>query len=153
LYHVDFRNREEELKNALVTSRSNVPDLKIKVREIEAGGLELKRVMKEAFDSEYAIFQKLAYDTAAHRGLEAEFEVVLKSLQSDQTTIAGYKVELNDLKGAANYAMSSIPIPEEGEQQSIVDRLELEVDEATNEVMENIDFEGDGGASGDGGRQ
>jgi hypothetical protein len=153
LYHVDFCNRGEELKNALVTSRSNVPDLKIKVREIEAGGLELKRVMKEAFDSEYAIFQKLAYDTAAHRGLEAEFEVVLKSLQSDQTTIAGYKVELNDLKGASNYAMSSIPIPEEGEQQSIVDRLELEVDEATNEVMENIDFEGDGGAGGDGGRQ
>jgi hypothetical protein len=30
----------------------------------------------------------------------------LKSLQSDQITIAGYEVELNDLKGAANYAMS-----------------------------------------------
>jgi hypothetical protein len=45
----------------------------------------------------------------------------LKSLQSDQTTIAGYEVELNDLKGAANYAMSCIPVPEEGEQkQSIV---------------------------------
>jgi hypothetical protein len=27
--------------------------------------------------------------------------------------------------------------------------LELEVDEAVNEVMENIDFEGDGGNSGD----
>jgi hypothetical protein len=25
-------------------------------------------------------------------------------------------VELNDLKGAANYAMSCIPIPEEGDQ-------------------------------------
>jgi hypothetical protein len=25
-------------------------------------------------------------------------------------------VELNDLKGAANYAMSCIPVPEEGEQ-------------------------------------
>jgi hypothetical protein len=124
-------------------------------------------------------------------------------LQSDQTTIAGYEVELNDLKGAANYAMSCIPVPEEGEQQlSIVDRLvdtpnrlltlpratglvaatdalvrvksyypevnmakikggadttkdlqalELEVDDAANEVMENIDFEGDGGAGGDGG--
>jgi hypothetical protein len=48
----------------------------------------------------------------------------LKSLQSDQTTIAGYEVELNDLKGAANYAMSCIPVPEEGEQQqSIVDHL------------------------------
>jgi hypothetical protein len=124
-------------------------------------------------------------------------------LQSDQITIAGYEVELNDLKGAANYAMSCIPIPEEGEQQqSIVDRLvdtpdrlltllratglaaatdalvrvkshypevnmakikggadtmkdlralELEVYDAANEVMENIDFEGDGGACGNGG--
>jgi hypothetical protein len=27
--------------------------------------------------------------------------------------------------------------------------LELEVDDAANEVMENIDFEGDGGAGGD----
>jgi hypothetical protein len=29
--------------------------------------------------------------------------------------------------------------------------LELEVDEAANEVEENIDFEGDGGAGGNGG--
>jgi hypothetical protein len=29
--------------------------------------------------------------------------------------------------------------------------LELKVDDAANEVMENIDFEGDGGAGGDGG--
>jgi hypothetical protein len=201
LYPADFRNREEELKNALATSRSKVWDLEIKVREIEAGGLELKRVMKEATDSEYAISQKLAYEVAARRGLEAEFEVVSKSLQSDQTSIAGYEVELNNVKGAANYAMSCIPVPEEGgQQQSIVDRLvdtpnklltllratglaaatdalvrvkshypdvdmakikggadttkdlqalELEVDEAVNEEMENIDFEGDGGNSGD----
>jgi hypothetical protein len=203
LYPADFHNREEELKNALVISRRKVRDLEVKVREIKAGGLELKRAMKEATDSEYAISQKLAYETAACRGLEAEFEVVLKSLQSDQIIIAGYEVELNDLKGAANYAMSCIPVPEEGEQQqSIVDRLidtpnrlltllratglavatdalvrvkshypevdmakikggadttkdlqalELEVDDATNEVMENIDFEGDGGAGGNGG--
>jgi hypothetical protein len=104
----DFRNREEELKNALATSRSKVRDLEIRVREIEAGGLELKRAMKEATESEYVISQKLAYETAAHRGLEVEFEVVLKSLQSDQITIVGYEVELNDLKGAANYAMSCI---------------------------------------------
>jgi hypothetical protein len=202
LYAADFRNREEELKNALTTSRSKVRDLELKVREIEAGGLELKRAMKEAIDSEYAISLKLAYETAARRGLEAEFEVVLKSLQSDQIIIARYDVELNDLKGAANYAMSCIPVPEEGEQQQfIVDclvdtpnrlltlmratglaattdalvrvkshypevdmakikggadttkdlqALELEVDDAANEVMENIDFEGDGGAGGDG---
>jgi hypothetical protein len=197
----DFRNREEELKNALVTSRSKVRDLELKVREIKARGLELKQAMKEATDSDYAISQKLAYETAARRGLEVEFEVVLKSTENDQATIAGYEVELNDLKGAANYAMSCIPVPEEGEQQqSIVDRLvdtpnrllallratglaaatdalvrvkshypevdmakikggadttkdlralELEVDDAANEVMENIDFEGDGGAGGD----
>jgi chromosome segregation ATPase len=124
LYPADFSNREEELKNALATSRSKVRDLEIKVREIEAGGLELKRVMKEATNNEYAISPKLSYETTARRGLEAEFEVVLKSLQSDQTTIAGYEVELNDLKGAAHYAMSCIPVPKEGEQQqSIVDRL------------------------------
>jgi hypothetical protein len=45
-------------------------------------------------------------------------------LQIDQIAIAGYEVELNDLKGAANYAMSCIPVPEEGDQQqSIVDHL------------------------------
>jgi hypothetical protein len=80
--------------------------------------------MKEATESEYVVSQKLAYETAARRGLEVEFEVVLKSLHRDQITIAGYEVELNDLKGAANYAMSCIPVPEEGgQQQSIVDRL------------------------------
>jgi hypothetical protein len=111
LYLADFHNREEELKNALVTFRRKVRDLEIKIWEIEAGGLELKQAMKEATDSEYAISQKLAYETAA------QFEIVLKSLQSDQTTIAGYEVELNDLKVAANYAMSCIPVPKEGEQQ------------------------------------
>jgi hypothetical protein len=44
----NFRNREEELKNALATSRSKIHGLEGKVWEIEAGGLELKRVMKEA---------------------------------------------------------------------------------------------------------
>jgi hypothetical protein len=44
-------------------------------------------------------------------------------LESDQITIAGYEVELSDLKSAANYAMSCIPVPEKGgQQQSIVDR-------------------------------
>jgi hypothetical protein len=80
--------------------------------------------MKEATDSEYTISQKLAYEKGARRGLEAEFKVVLKSLQSDQITNAGYEVELNDLKGAANYAMDCIAIPYEVEEpQSIVDRL------------------------------
>jgi chromosome segregation ATPase len=120
----DYRNREEELKKALATSRSKVRDLEFRVREIEARGLELKRVMKEATESEYAISQKLVYETTTRRGLEVEFKVVLKSLQSDQITIAGYEVELNDLKGAANYAMSCIRVLEEGyQQQSIVDRL------------------------------
>jgi hypothetical protein len=197
LHLAEFRNHEEELKNALAASKSNVRELEISLREVDAGGLELKRAMKEATDSEYAISQKLAFETGARRGLEAEFEVVLKSLQSDQITIAGYEVELNDLKGAANYAMACIVVPEEGEEkQSIVDRLidtpnrlltllratnlaaatdvlvrvkshypdidmakvgggadttkdlkalELEVEDAAMEVMENIDFQGDGG--------
>jgi hypothetical protein len=124
LYPTDFRNREEELKNALATSRSKIRDMEIRVWESEARGLALKQAMREATDSEYAVSQKLAYETGARQGLEAEFEVVLKSLENDQTTVAAYEVELNDLKGAANYAMSCIGVPEEGEQQrSIVDRL------------------------------
>jgi hypothetical protein len=124
LHLAEFRNREGELKNALRTSRSKVWDLEISLREADVGGRELKRAMKEAADNECAISQKLAYEKGARRGLEAEFEVLLKSLQSDQITITGYEVELNDLKGAANYAMTCIAIPAEGEeQQSIVDRL------------------------------
>jgi hypothetical protein len=204
LYPADFRNREEELKNALATSRSKIRDLEIRIRESEAGGLALKQAMKEATDSEYVVSQKLAYETEARQGLEAEFEVGLKSLENDQTTIAGYEVELTDLKGAANFAMPCIPVPEGEQQQFIVDRLvdtpnrlltllratglaaatdalvrvkshypevdmakikggadtmkdlqalELEVDDAANEVMENIDFEAEGGADGDGGDQ
>jgi hypothetical protein len=40
----------------------------------------------------------------------------LKSLKNDQVTIAGYAVELNDLKGATNYAMDCIALPAEGEE-------------------------------------
>jgi hypothetical protein len=69
------------MKNAPVASMSKTRDLEVRVREIEAGDLELKRAMNT--DSEYAISQKLAYETAARQGLEVEFEVVFKSLQSD----------------------------------------------------------------------
>jgi chromosome segregation ATPase len=124
LHLAEFRNREEGLKNTLAASKSKVRDLEMSLREVKAGGQELKRVMKEATDSECAISQKLAYEKGARRGLEAEFEVVLKSLQSDQITIAGYEVELNNLKGAANYAMDCIAVPAEGDgATSIVDYL------------------------------
>jgi hypothetical protein len=124
LYLAEFHNREEELKNTLAASKSKVRNLEISLREVEAGGQELKRVMKEADDSEYAISQKLAYETGALQGLEVKFEAVLKSLQNDQINIAGYEVELNDLKGAANYAMDCIVVPAEGDEaKSIVDRL------------------------------
>jgi hypothetical protein len=98
--------------------------LEVSLREVEAGGQELKRVMKEATNSEYAVSQKLAYETGARWDLEVEFEVVLKSLHNDQMTIIGYEVELNDLKGASNYAMDCIAVPDVGEEaKSIVDRL------------------------------
>jgi hypothetical protein len=98
--------------------------LEVSLQEIEDGGQELKRAMKEATDSEYIVSQKLAYEKGARQDLEVEFEVVLKSLQNDQMTIAGYEVELNDLKGAANYAMDCIAVSAEGEEaKSIVDRL------------------------------
>jgi hypothetical protein len=124
LYLAEFRNREEELNTALRNTKGKVRDLEISLREVEAGGQELKRAMKEATDSEYVVSQKLAYETGARRGLEVEFEVVLKSLQNDQMTIVGYEVELNDLKGAANHAMDCIAVLAEGEEaKSIMDRL------------------------------
>jgi hypothetical protein len=116
LHLAEFCNREEELKNALATSKGKARDLEISLWEAEAGGQELKRAMKEATDSEYVVSPKLAYEIGARQGLKSEFEVVLKSLQSDQITIAGYEVELNDLKGAANYAMACMAIPSEGEE-------------------------------------
>jgi hypothetical protein len=51
--------------------------LEVTLREAEAGGQELKRVMKEATDNEYTISQKLAYEAGARRGLVVELEVVL----------------------------------------------------------------------------
>jgi hypothetical protein len=151
--------------------------------------------MKEAADSEYVVSQKLSYEKGARRGLEVEIEAVMKSLQNDQMTIAGYEVELNDLKGAADYAMDCIAVPAEGEEaKPIVDRLidtpnrlltllkaaclaatidalvrvkfhypdidmakvkagpdvekvlaalELEVQDAATEVMDNLDYKGD----------
>jgi hypothetical protein len=44
-----------------------------------------------------------------------------------------------------------VKIKEGADTTKDLQALELEVDEAANEVMENIDFEGDGGPSGDGG--
>jgi chromosome segregation ATPase len=121
---IGFRNREEELDTALKNTKEKVRNLEVILREVEAGGQDLKWAMKEAADSEYAISQKLAYETGAHRGLEVEIEAVLKSLQNNQVTIAGYEVELNDLKGASNYAMDCTAVLAEGEEaKSIVDRL------------------------------
>jgi chromosome segregation ATPase len=100
-----------ELNTTLKNTKEKVQNLEVSLQEVEAGGQELKQVMKEAADSEYSVSQKLSYENGARWGLEVEFEVVLKSLQSDQMTIAGYEVEPNDLKGAANYAMDCIVVP------------------------------------------
>jgi hypothetical protein len=42
LSFAEFRNREEELKNALAASMSKARDLEISLREAEAEGQELK---------------------------------------------------------------------------------------------------------------
>jgi hypothetical protein len=56
-----FSNHEEELNNAPRNTKGNVQDFEISLREVESGGQELKRAMKEATNSEYAVSQKLAY--------------------------------------------------------------------------------------------
>jgi hypothetical protein len=88
----DFRNREEVLNNDLKNTKDNVRSMEVTVREVEAGGQELKREMKEAADIEYVVSQKLAYEKRARWDLEVKFKVALKSLQNDQMTIARYEV-------------------------------------------------------------
>jgi hypothetical protein len=51
LYLSEFRNHEEELSNTIRNTKGKVQDLEISLREVEAGGQELKRVMKEAKES------------------------------------------------------------------------------------------------------
>jgi hypothetical protein len=120
----DFRNREEVLNNDLKNTKEKVRSLEVTLREVEAGGQELKQEMKEAADSEYVVSQKLAYEKRARQDLEVEFEVALKSLLNDQMTIAGYEVELRDLKGAASCAMDCIAVLAKGEEAKyVVDRL------------------------------
>jgi hypothetical protein len=58
----DFCNREEDLNNNLKNTKEKVRSLEVTLQEVEAGGQDLKRVMKEAADSEYVISQKLAYE-------------------------------------------------------------------------------------------
>jgi hypothetical protein len=94
--------------------------LEANLREVKAGGQELKRVMKETIDSEFVVTQKLAYEKQARRNLE----VALKSLQNDQVIITGQEVELTDLKNAAHYAMDMIAAQVEGEEPMFaLDRL------------------------------
>jgi hypothetical protein len=54
--------------------------LEVSLQEVEAGGQELKRVMKETIESEFIVTQKLAYEKRVRRDLEVSLEVELKSL-------------------------------------------------------------------------
>jgi hypothetical protein len=94
--------------------------LEANLREVEDGGRELKWVMKETVDSEYAISQKLAYEKRAPQDLEVNLQVALKSLQNDQVTIAGHEVELRGVKNAAYYAMDCIAAHVEGKEPKFV---------------------------------
>jgi chromosome segregation ATPase len=119
-----FRKREDDLNNDLKNTKEKACSLEVTLQDVEARGQELKRAMKEAADSEYAVSQKLAYEKRARQDLEVNLEVALKSLQNDQVTIAGYEVELNNLKGAANYTMDCIVVQIKGEEsKSVVGRL------------------------------
>jgi chromosome segregation ATPase len=120
----DFRKREDDLNNDMKNTKEKACSLEVTLQDVEARGQELKRAMKEAADSEYAVSQKLAYEKRARQDLEVNLEVALKSLQNDQVTIAGYEVELNNLKGAANYTMDCIVVQIKGEEsKSVVGRL------------------------------
>jgi hypothetical protein len=46
----------------LKNTNEKVRSLEVSLQEVDAGGQELKRAMKEAADSEYVVSQKLAYE-------------------------------------------------------------------------------------------
>jgi hypothetical protein len=62
---VDIHKHDDDLKSDLKNTKDKDRSLEVSLREVEAGGQELKRVMKEAIDCEYAISQKLTYEKRA----------------------------------------------------------------------------------------
>jgi hypothetical protein len=48
---VGFHRLEDDLKNDLENTKENVLSLEVTLQEVEAGGQELKWVMKETIDS------------------------------------------------------------------------------------------------------
>jgi hypothetical protein len=59
----------------LKNTKEKVRSLEVSLREVEAGGHELKWAMKEAANSEYAVSQKLAYEIGAHRALRSSLRL------------------------------------------------------------------------------
>jgi hypothetical protein len=57
-----FCKHEENLNNDIKNTKEKVRSLELMLREVEAGGQELKRVMKEAADNDYVVSHKVAYE-------------------------------------------------------------------------------------------
>jgi hypothetical protein len=53
LYIAYFHRQEDDLKNELKNTKDNVRSLEVNLREVEAGGQEMKQVMKETIDNEF----------------------------------------------------------------------------------------------------
>jgi hypothetical protein len=92
----------------------------VTLQGVEASGQELKQVMKETVDNEYAISQKLSYEKRARHDPEVNLKVDLTSLQNVQVTIAGHEVELRDLKSTTNYAMDCKRCRSRGRSRSLL---------------------------------
>jgi hypothetical protein len=55
LYIAYFHRQEDDLKNELKNTKDNVRSLEVNLREVEAGGQEMKQVMKETIDNEFDV--------------------------------------------------------------------------------------------------
>jgi hypothetical protein len=60
LYIANFHRWGDDLKNELKNTKDKVQSLEVNPREIDTSAKEMKRVMKETIDSEFAETQKLA---------------------------------------------------------------------------------------------
>lgn len=77
-------------------------------KECEDTNEHIQEQRNALMNREYAVSRKLLYEANAHRDLERSLEDLAGALQSDQYTIAGLELELEELQKSSSYVMDLI---------------------------------------------
>jgi hypothetical protein len=87
----DFHIEKDKLKDDLKVAKERIRSLEVDLRQAEAGGEELKKVMKAAVESEYVVCQKLDYEKWPRKDLEVSLVVDLQSLQMTRLSTENWR--------------------------------------------------------------